>query len=268
MITRAGQRRRILWLPVFALVAVAVVGLTWALVSFLSPAARTPGIQTDTLGPDNGQSVAEYLDAAQASLAQPDPSGAGPEAERWALLSFTAAETPEAAAQIVAEAGVPRIAQVLVNVPVERVAMPVVTGPVPLPNAAEDSQEPTLRRAIDAALELYGTPVGAPGAGVVADQAAQEAAAGETDRAAQAATYTRAAVAAGEGCVVGLIVRADTPTLQRLAALGGDVRAVEALPADAVAGRFAVRPLLPAYTEQVEPLPDDGRLPEPPGPRD
>lgn len=268
MITAAAKRRRMRWLPVFALVAVAVIGLTWVLATALSNDARTPGIQSDTLGPDNGQQVQDYLHAARATLEEPDPAGAGPEAQRWALVSFGAALAPEAAARIVDGAGVPRIAQVLVNTPVDRVAMPVVTGPVTLPTAGETDSEAALGRAVDNALALAAMPNGAPGAGNVADQAAQEAtqqdATGVRDRSAALLEHTRSAAAAGEGCVIGLIVRADIPTLVQLASLGGDVRAVEALPSDAVAGRFAVRPLLPAYREQVAPLPDDGRLPESP----
>jgi hypothetical protein len=39
------------------------------------------------------------------------------------------------------------------------------------------------------------------------------------------------------------------------------VRAVEALPPDAVSGKFAVEPLLPEYIDVVGPLPDDGPVP-------
>lgn len=38
------------------------------------------------------------------------------------------------------------------------------------------------------------------------------------------------------------------------------VRAVEALHADAVFGRFAIRPLLPEHAETVSPGPDDGAV--------
>jgi hypothetical protein len=40
-----------------------------------------------------------------------------------------------------------------------------------------------------------------------------------------------------------------------------DVRAVQALPPDAVSGKFAVEPLLPEYVDVVAPLPDDGPVP-------
>ena len=60
-------------------------------------------------------------------------------------------------------------------------------------------------------------------------------------------------------CVIGLVVRAPTAVLADIAATDG-VRAVEALPADAVAGRFSVSPLLPEHVDVVLPGPDDGEL--------
>jgi hypothetical protein len=36
---------------------------------------------------------------------------------------------------------------------------------------------------------------------------------------------------------------------------------VEALPPDAVSGKFAVEPLLPEHIDVVGPLPDDGPVP-------
>ena len=57
------------------------------------------------------------------------------------------------------------------------------------------------------------------------------------------------------------MVRADLPRLNAVAALPG-VRAVQALPADAVSGGFAVNPLLPAQSELAVPGPDTGPVPE------
>ena len=65
---------------------------------------------------------------------------------------------------------------------------------------------------------------------------------------------TADALAGGEPAVVAALVHADTAALRRIAATPG-VRAVEALPQDAVAGRFAVRPLLPQQTVRADPLP-------------
>ena len=77
------------------------------------------------------------------------------------------------------------------------------------------------------------------------------------DRAARVAAVSAERLAAGCACVVGMVVWAAPEDLQALTD-DARVRAVEALPGDAVAGRFAVSPLLPEQVEVVAPGPDDG----------
>jgi hypothetical protein len=83
---------------------------------------------------------------------------------------------------------------------------------------------------------------------------------GETERQAQIAAVSSAVLARNCACVIGVVVRGDHEALTALRS-APDVRAVEALGADAVAGRFAVRPLLPEQVETVVPGPDDGLVP-------
>lgn len=81
-----------------------------------------------------------------------------------------------------------------------------------------------------------------------------------TERARAAGQVAAERLRDGCVCVVGVVVRAR---IERLRALAGapEVRAVQALPADASAGLFAVVPLLPAMTTVVGPTPDDGPIP-------
>ena len=71
---------------------------------------------------------------------------------------------------------------------------------------------------------------------------------------------TAARIRAGDPAIIGLVVRAPPAQLRTLAQRPG-VRAVEALPSDAVWGRFAVRPLQPQQLETASPLPDAGPVP-------
>lgn len=82
---------------------------------------------------------------------------------------------------------------------------------------------------------------------------------GETERQANISAVSAEELARNCACVIGIVVRADG---DRLAALQteSDVRVVEALAADAVFGRFAVRPLLPEQVDLVLPGPDDGSV--------
>ncbi|MFE7421860.1 hypothetical protein [Rhodococcus sp. NPDC057529] len=192
----------------------------------LNPVRRTP-VSTDTLGPDNGEVVADYLARADRSLDEADGGQ-----ERWALVSFTRPVTTEAVRDAASGA---RVSQVLFRVPLDRVQTPLV---------------PVSVAAGDAALAR---------ASVLAAGRAQ-AMTGETERQAQIAAVSSAALARNCACVIGVVVRGDHDTLSALRS-EPDVRVVEALGADAVAGRFAVRPLLPEQVETVAPGPDDGVVP-------
>ncbi|MFD5809703.1 hypothetical protein [Rhodococcus aetherivorans] len=184
--------------------------------------ARTAPVRTDTLGPDHGEAVAGYLARAQASV----ESGTGE--PRWGLVSFA---TPVTVEQAAALPGDPRIAQVLFRVPIERVQTPLVPVAVPA------HREALLRAPAVAAGRLRQ--------------------AGGADRAARVAAVSADRLADGCACVVGVVVRVAPATASELAAALG-VRAVELLPADAVAGAFSVNPLLPEHVDVVAPGPDDG----------
>ncbi|TQF73733.1 hypothetical protein FK531_09065 [Rhodococcus spelaei] len=187
---------------------------------------RPSSIATDRLGPDSGEEVAQYLDRARASLAEPESGD-----PRWALVSL-APETTARQAYTLAD-GV-RVSQVLFRVPLDRVQTPLIVVDV----AGEES---VLR---------------APA--VAADRS--QGSTGEWDRQAQIDAVSATRLAQDCACVVGLTVRGDLDRLRALAGTPG-VRAVEALPPDAVFGRFAVNPLLPEQTQTAAPGPDDGEVP-------
>ena len=207
------------------LTAVVLIAVTVVL-GALNPVRRTP-VSTDTLGPDNGEVVADYLARADRSLDEADGRQ-----ERWALVSFTRPVTTDTVRD--AASGT-RVSQVLFRVPLDRVQTPFV----PVSVAAGDA---ALARASDLA----------------AGRA--QAMTGETERQAQIAAVSSAELAGNCACVIGVVVRGDHDALAALRS-EPDVRAVEALGADAVAGRFAVRPLLPEQVETVAPGPDDGVVP-------
>ncbi|MEU1550597.1 hypothetical protein [Nocardia sp. NPDC005745] len=207
-----------------AAAVVALMALIYALGALHPPYRTAPA--TDRLGPDRGEQVTDYLDRSRDSL---EPGGDEP---RWALVSFTEPLAPE---QIPAHSGGLRISQVLYRVPVPRVQTPLVTVPVPEGAAA----------AVDSARDaawLLPRPA--------------------DDRSARVVEYSAARLRDGCGCVVGLVVRGSSAQLRDLAGRDG-IRAVQALPADAVAGSFAVVPLLPDYRDVVLPGPDDGPVPQP-----
>lgn len=186
-------------------------------------------ISTDRLGPETGETIAQYLDRARDSLTGADNG------DRWALISF--ADYGTAAALTGLSDGV-RVGRALYRVPLPRVATPLVAVQVPADATA------LTRSGADAAWQL-------------------------TDRRRYTADGTRGArildvsiarLRAGCACSPGLVVRAPLPRLRELAGRPG-IRAVQTLPSDAVAGRFAVAPLLPDSTDPVAPPPDDGPVP-------
>ncbi|MFD4181922.1 hypothetical protein [Rhodococcus sp. NPDC058514] len=188
---------------------------------------RPTSIVTDRLGPDGGEEVADYLVRAGESVRGSDTD------KRWALVTLGGEVTADEA-YVLAD-GV-RISGMLFRVPLDRVQTQLIGVDVP-------SNEEAVRRS----------------PGVAAGRL--QGSAGEWDRQARIDAVSAGRLATGCACVVGMTVRGDLAQLRALAARPG-VRAVEALPADAVHGRFAVTPLLPEHTDVVRPGPDDGEVPQ------
>ncbi|RVW09012.1 hypothetical protein EGT67_12665 [Prescottella agglutinans] len=214
------------WAAVLATVALAgtVVGLG---VANPVPAAR---ISTDRLGPDSGEQVSAYLERATATLTAEED--ADPGTQHWALVSLDAPTTPS---QLLDDVGDVRVSQVLFRVPLDRVQTPMVAIPVAA-NPTAVQRAPSV-----AAARLQASVVG-------------------HDRQSLLAAYSAAQLSADCACVVGATVRGSLDQLRALDA-APSVRAVEALPADAIAGSFAVSPLLPSQTDVVLPGPDNGSVP-------
>ncbi|WP_280425509.1 hypothetical protein [Nocardia carnea] len=221
---REPVRLRALGFGVAAVVGVAVV----VALGIATPPAPD-GVSTDRLGPETGEPIAEYLDRARDSLTGTD------DGDRWALVSFgdygAATALPDLSGGV-------RVSQALYQVPLPRVATPLVAVQVPGSTAA------STRSGTDAAWQL-------------ADRRRYTA---DGTRGARVLDVSIARLRAGCACSPGLVVRAPLPRLRELASRPG-IRAVEALPADAVAERFAVAPLLPDTADPVAPRPDDGPVP-------
>lgn len=216
---------------------VIVLALVAILTALRTELPRSPGVMSDAVGPDAGEPVGEYLARVAAA-----PS-TGPDAPRWALVSAARAWAVADADRVGRD--LPRVAGLIVQVPVDGVAMPVTEVVLAEPTTGEDSREPVFGR----------------GLGRAADGLeAQAAASAGGDRGAETSALTAARIRAGEPAIIGMIVRGTDAQLRAVAAEPG-VRAVEALPADAVRGRFAVRPLLPQQTDSASPLPDLGPVP-------
>ncbi|MBP2523416.1 MAG: hypothetical protein WA972_25660 [Rhodococcus qingshengii] len=220
--------------PALAVVAV-VVGVAAVVgVGFANP-VPTPPIRTDTLGPDSGEAVPDYLDRARDSVASVD----GPV---WALVSFTKALTVGEVITSTSSVQVPgaevsgvRVSRVMFRVPIERVQTPLMSVPVP------DNDEAVRRSPGVAATRLVSL-------------------GGDTDRQQQVALASAKQLSAGCACAVGVLVRATPEGLEAIEH-DSNVRAVEALPSDASPWLAAVRPLLPEYVDVVAPGPDDGPVP-------
>lgn len=220
--------------PAPAVVAV-VVGVAAVVgVGFANP-VPTPPIRTDTLGPDSGEAVPDYLDRARDSVASVD----GPV---WALVSFTKALTVDEVITSTSSVQVPgaevsgvRVSRVMFRVPIERVQTPLMSVPVP------DNDEAVRRSPGVAATRLVSL-------------------GGDTDRQQQVALASAKQLSAGCACAVGVLVRATPEGLEAIEH-DSNVRAVQALPSDASPWLAAVRPLLPEYVDVVAPGPDDGPVP-------
>ncbi|UVT25121.1 hypothetical protein NXT08_00115 [Rhodococcus pyridinivorans] len=209
------------WASVVVLV-VAVLVAGWT-----SP-PRTAPVGSDTLGPDNGEAVADYLARAADSLSEAATDG---DLEHWGLVSFTGAVGID---RVVERTDEVRVAQVLFRVPIDRVQTPLV--PVAVPENPEAVRRAPSVAAGRLSLVEFGT-----------------------ERAARVGAVSAQRLADGCDCVVAAVLR-GTPSQFRAVADAPDVRAVEVLPADAIAGRFAVTPLLPTHVETVVPGPDDGEV--------
>lgn len=205
--------------------AVALAALVLALGVANPP--RTTSIATDRLGPDGGEAVASYLARAGTSVSGTDTG------QHWALVALGPEATADRAYRL---ADGVRISQMIFRVPLDRVQTQLIGVDVP-------ANEEAVRRS----------------SGVAAGRL--QGSAGEWDRQARIDAVSAGRLADGCACVVGMTVRGDVEMLRALTSRPG-VRAVEALPSDAVYGRFAVTPLLPEHVDTVMPGPDDGEVPE------
>ena len=172
-----------------------------------------PPITTDALGPEHSESPQDYI-ARAADTLRP---GGDPDAAHWALVSFGEGTAAPAAARAVAPV---RISEVLTHVRLDGRQTPVTTVQTPATDRPAAMVSRALPQAADRIDSGYGPAAAASGP---ADDAVTGALREECD------------------CVVGLVVRAPLDQLREVSHRPG-VAAVEALPADAVFGSFAVRP--------------------------
>ncbi|WP_245545769.1 hypothetical protein [Nocardia higoensis] len=210
-------------------VAAALIVAFFAVLGVLNP-PRDLGVRTDRLGPENAERVSDYLARAANSLNGTDSD------EHWALLSFTEPLPPD---QLTAHTGGLRIGQVLYQVPLPRVRTPLTTIPVP-------ANETAVRNSASAAAGLMRS----ASTGDLADERYRRILEVSANR-----------LEAGCACAVAVVVRGPLDRLRQLSA-DPAIRAVQALPADAVAGHYGVAPLLPEHTDAVLPGPDDGPVPD------
>ncbi|WP_299576756.1 hypothetical protein [uncultured Williamsia sp.] len=205
-------------------VVVVIAGLYW--LGATHP-PRSSGVATDSLGPDSGEPVADYVASSQRGLAR--ATGV-----RWALVSLRTA-VDDATARSVIAGTTP--AQVALHVPIPDVATPTAVVPV-TPDAGSFT---TARELAVSRLDTDGGPV-------------------DADRGTAVDEVVTQRLRASCACVAGVVVRG---TAERLRTIATDprVRVVQVLPADAGGGRFAVVPLLPEQTVGAAPLPDTGAVP-------
>lgn len=227
---------------------VIVLALVAILTALRTELPRSPGVMTDALGPEAGERIDDYLARAADSLDQNKKNDddevitSDPDAPRWALVSAESAWSVAEAAGVVRD--LPRVSGLYVQVPVGGVAMPVLGLTTAEPVAGEFVRVPVFERGLEQ---------------VTRRLAAADSAGGE--RAAAVAALTASRIRSGEPAIIGVLARGTTGQLREVAGTP-TVRAVEALPADAVWERFAVRPLQPQQVDAALPLPD--RAPVPP----
>ncbi|WP_459545293.1 hypothetical protein [Nocardia sp. X0981] len=208
--------------------AVVICAVAVLLLGVANPPAND-GVSTDRLGPDTGETVAGYLGRAEDSL-----TGTG-DGDRWALVSFTGYRPATGLRELL---GGLRVSQVLYQVPLPRVVTPLSAVHLP------DSEPALVRSGRDAADQL-------------ADRRRYTA---DGTRSARVLDVSVARLRDDCACSPAVVVRAPLPRLRELAERPG-IRAVQALPGDAVAERFAVVPLLPDTTDPIGAPPDDGPVP-------
>lgn len=231
---------------------VIVLALVVILTALRTELPRSAGVMTDAVGPEAGESIAGYRDRAAATLTvggrSDDDNRANDDravdGHHWALVSADTEWSATGAAGVVQD--LPRASALLVRVPVDGVAMPVTESVVAEPVAGEDSRVATFARGLER------TAVGSASAAATVPAG---------DRGGRKAALTATRLRAGAPAIIGLVVRGTINQLRAVADAPG-VRAVEALPADAVWGQFAVRPLLPQQTDAADPLPDDAPVPD------
>lgn len=233
---------------------VIVVALVVILTALRTELPRNPGVMSDALGPDSGEPVATYVARAEDSLSEDSSDGGGADpagsaegqsfdagVPRWTLVTAEDPWTVEEANDVVAD--LDRVSQLILQVPVDGVAMPVVDVTVAEPVVGESSREAAFSRAIEQA-------AGAVDPGEIDGE----------DRAATVDALTASRLQSGEPAIIGLVVRGTTDQARTVASAPG-VRTVEALPGDAVWGQFAVRVLQPQQIEAADPLPDHAPVP-------
>ena len=214
-------------------VAIAVLVLVVAglyVVGRLNPAPTAP-VTTDILGPENGEQVSDYVERAAGSLV----GSTSPDSARWALVSLSAPVDVGVAWDMLGSRPRVMLSQNIFNVPIDRVQTPTVVVPT---GNTRDSFAASVQVGAQAVLSR---PPGTPRAQRVNEVAARR-------------------LRSSCSCLIGIVVRADLGQLRSIAGEPG-VRAVQALPPDALAGLFTVIPLLPSATTVVGPGPDDGEVP-------
>lgn len=232
----------------FLLIVVSLV----VILSLRTDPGTTPPVMSDSLGPENGERVDDYRARAAASLAE---SAGGADADgdlRWGLVTAGFAWSVPEAVGVVRE--LPRVSGLYVQVPVPGVAMPVTGVTLAEPTVGETSRDPVFARGLEQVVARLGAAPGPGPSGLPAPSPP------DPDRAAATAALTVSRIRAGEAAIIGLLAR-GTPAQLRAVADQPWVRAVEALPPDAVWHRFAVRPLQPQQADAAFPLPDDAPVP-------
>ncbi|NLG55171.1 MAG: hypothetical protein GX542_05925 [Rhodococcus sp.] len=211
-----------------ALAASAIVALVLILGVTAPTSHQRSFATTDTLGPDGGEDIATYLGRARESLAERSAS----DGDLWALVSFHDQIRSDEIRGVVGDV---RVSELRYRLQLDRVQTPVVDVQVADGDAALAAAD---GHAISKVQQLAGF-----------DQR-------------QDAIHEAMVRGLNEqcACIVGVIVRGTVDELEEIANQA-QVRAVEALPPDAIHGWFAVRPLLPEYVDVAVVGPDDGDVP-------
>jgi hypothetical protein len=232
------------------------VVVLFALVAYAGVLAARPSVPAAPagqvrLGPEPGEAVASYVERAGASW----PTGG----ERVFALVQLGPELSAADAAAVVGAGSGSGAGAAGGSGAVGGAVGAGGAGVPVAEVVFRVEIPR----VQTALRFLDLPAGAPVAGALdtarqqAGHAAEADAARLTDRPGAVAEAEAAAYATPCACVLALLVQADRPALEALAAAPG-VRAVEAAPPGVGTSGLALSPLLPEQTTTADPPPDDG----------